>query len=113
MEEAVSLWIRRINKSGRHFWLIDTHPVLLLAVIPAFIFAAVAHPELLAKTTVIIMGSGIICLTVAKISLFRQGIWISWGPRYMTKLNALLYKTGYALLGSAVVLMLLVRTVMR
>ncbi len=75
--EAMSLWIRHRNKSGRHLWLIDTHPVLLLFVIAALMIAAVRYAELFAKTTLVIMGSGLICLTVAKVSLFRRGIWIS------------------------------------
>ena len=109
----MSLWIRHRDKSGRHFWLIDTHPVLLLVAIPVIMIAAVTLPELLWKTTMIIAGSGIICLAVAKISLFRQGIWNSWGRRYMTKRNALIYKAGYTLLGSGAVLMLLARSMMR
>jgi hypothetical protein len=107
----MSLWIRHRSKSGRHFWLIDTHPVLLLAAIAAFMIAAVTHPELFAKTTMIITGSGIICFAAAKISLFRRGILLSCGPRYMTRQNTLLYKTGYALLGSGAVLMLLARSI--
>jgi len=109
----MSLWIRHTNKSGKHFWLIDTHPVLLLGVIPALIIALVTHPELLSKTIVITTGSGIICLAAAKISLFRQGIWTSWGPRYMTRPNALLYKIGYALLGSAASMILLVHSLVK
>ena len=109
----MSLWIRHRDKSGKHLWLIDTHPVLLLVVLPVFMIAAIMYPELLAKMTVIITGSGIICLAVAKISLFKQGIWISWGPRSMTRRNALFYKTGYALLCSGAALMLLVRSILR
>jgi hypothetical protein len=108
----MSLWIRHRENSGRHFWLIDTHPVLLLVVIPVFMIAAIIYPELLAMTTLIIAGSGMICLAVAKIPLFRQGIWISWGLRYMSRRNALLYKTGYALFGSGAALTLLVRSMM-
>ena len=109
----MSLWIRHRDKSGKHFWLIDTHPVLLLIVIPVSMIAAVTYPGLLAKTMIIIAGCGITCLAAAKISLFRQGILISWGPRFMTRRNALLYKTGYALLGSGAAMMLLVRSMMR
>ncbi len=109
----MSMWIRHGDKSGRHFWLIDTHPVLLLVAIPVIMIAAVAFPELLWKMTMIIAGSGMICLAVAKISLFRQGIWISCGPRYMSRRNALLYKTGYALFGSGAALTLLVRSMIR
>lgn len=109
----MSLWIRHRDKSGKHLWLIDTHPVLLLAVIPIFMIAAVMYPELLAKTMMIIAGSGIICLAFAKISLFRQGIWISWGPRYMTRRNGLLYRTGYILFGSGAAIMLLALSMMK
>ena len=109
----MSLWIRHRDKSGKHFWLIDTHPVLLLVAIPVIMIATVTFPELLGKTTMIIAGSGIICLAAAKISLFRQGIWISWGPRYMTKRNALFYKAGYRLLGTGAVLLLLTQSMMR
>jgi hypothetical protein len=41
----MSLLIPRRNKSGRHLWLIETHPVLLLAVIAAFMIAAVRYAE--------------------------------------------------------------------
>jgi hypothetical protein len=109
----MSLWIWHRDKSGRHLWLIDTHPVLLLVAIPVIMIAAVTFPELLRKTTMIIAGSGTICLAVAKISLFRQGIWSSWGSRYMTMRNALIYSLGYTLLGIGAVLMLLMRSMMR
>jgi hypothetical protein len=109
----MSLSIRHRDKFGRHCWLIDIHPLLLLFVIPVFMVAPLVYPELFTKTTMIIAGSGIICFAVGKVSLFRQGIWISWGPRYMTRRNVLLYKTGYALLGSGAALMLLVQGMMR
>ena len=42
--------------------------------------------------------AGFMCLVVAKLSLFRRGTWVSWGPRLLSARNASLYKAAYALI---------------
>jgi len=48
---------------------------------------------------------GIVCLILAKVSLFRRGIWISFGPALM-KDKARLYKIAYSLMGIGLLLFL-------
>jgi len=57
-------------------------------------------------TTALLLG-GLACLTVAKASLYRQGIWISFGPGRMTRGYANLYKAAYLLMGVGVLATLL------
>jgi hypothetical protein len=105
---SISLSIGRRDKIGkRHLWLIDTDPVLLLVLWSVGLLIVISHPKLSVKASLMIMTIAVICLAVAKVSLFRRGIWISWGAGDMTKQNARLYWTGYALMGSGLVLYLL------
>jgi uncharacterized membrane protein YfhO len=108
----MSLWIRRRDKSGkRHWWLIDTHPLLLVALWLISLVTVISYPKLSVKASLMIITIGAISLAVAKVSRFRQGIWISWGAGGMTQRNVKLYWTGYALMGGGLVLYLLARLV--
>lgn len=44
-------------------------------------------------------SAGFACLLAAKISLFRRGVWFSWGTSQMTQPWSLIYKVGYVLIG--------------
>ena len=52
-------------------------------------------------------GAGLSLLLTAKISLFRQGIWISVGPSQMRRRNRRLYRAAYVLLVTGALLNLL------
>ncbi len=58
-------------------------------------------------------AAGLCLLLASKISLFRQGIWISLGPSQMCPSNRRRYKAAYVLLvtGAVLNLMLLFSTV--
>ena len=53
-----------------------------------------------------LLWSGFSCILMAKLSLFRGGIWNSWGTRQMTVRWARLYKLGYALIVLGIVLII-------
>jgi hypothetical protein len=54
-----------------------------------------------------LLWSGFACILAAKLSLFRRGIWNSWGTSQMTVWWVWLYKLGYGLIGLAIILILI------
>lgn len=112
----MSWWALRTDKMGRrHLWLIDSPPLLIpmlfglfVGLIFPLIASTVRNPMPFAIGAVGIMLLGYACLVVAKVSLFRRAIWVSWGPRRMSRNHARLYRTAYALMVSGGTLLLLI-----
>lgn len=100
----MSWWIQRKGSDGKqHMWAIDIDPlalVLLIAFLAAFAGPTIIRNPLSSFTIFAssIITIGLVFLTISKISLYRQGVWCSWGTRLMTKGNARLYFIGYALI---------------
>jgi hypothetical protein len=96
----MSLWISRKTKTGKRWlWLIDLPLLPLLAITAAFLevfLQFVIHHPLPAALGCLILGYS--TLLLAKLSLFRRGIWISWGSRLMSTTCASLYRAGYGLI---------------
>src|SRR3989442_15887942 len=65
------------------------------------------RPTRAAVGALALMVVGLCCLTLAKSSLWRQGIWTSWGSGRMTKGYAILYKCGWVGIGTGGLLLLL------
>jgi len=104
----MSFWWYTLGKRGkRHLWLVDTDPMLV--VMGLVMTAAIIGTNLLSHPSIpfVLAASGLACLTLSKISLFRRGIWLSFGPGLMSKGYATLYKVAYVLIGMGVLLMLL------
>ncbi len=107
----MSWWIYGRDKRGRpSIWQIDFDPLLIIIVLGLLV--GLVGPRLRRPQDVFSMGSiglliaGVACLAVAKSSLWRRGIWVSWGPKDMTEGYARLYKLGGAgiVLGSLLLL---------
>src|SRR6266704_2746913 len=85
----------------------------LMMLILMGLLVALVVPNILLRPTRATVGAialivaGLGCLAIAKTSLWRQGIWTSWGSGRMTKGYAILYKWGWVGIGSGVVLLLL------
>jgi len=62
---------------------------------------------------VLLLLGGLACLTVPKVSLYRRGIWLSFGSGLMSRGYASLYKVAYVLMGVGVLLMLLLLSALR
>jgi hypothetical protein len=108
----MSLWFfRRAKKGERLVWLIDVPLLPTLALVGATVGVLLSmvcqYPMATAIGSVGMMLIGYACLVSAKISLFRRGIWISWGPRLMSVGCARLYRAGYGLIGFGGALLLL------
>jgi len=77
----------------------------LLAMPILGLFFALALPRWLpdpvniAKDGAVVLTVGFLCLLAAKFSLFRRGIWMSWGPGHMPVGWSRLYKFAYVLMG--------------
>jgi hypothetical protein len=114
----MSFWLYTRDKGGkRHLCQIDTEPFAVMSVLA---FAAVVvgmglilYPALTGWLSVVLLLSGLACLTVSKVSLYRQGIWLSFGPGRMSSGYASLYKVAYILMGLGVLLMALMLSAMR
>src|SRR5262249_11666791 len=90
---------------------ICVEPMMLLITMGLLVGLVV--PNILLRPTrgaiaaVVCMVAGIACLAIAKASLWRQGIWTSWGSRRMTNGYAVLYKWAWAGIGTGIFLLLL------
>ena len=101
----MSWWVQRKGKDGRyHQWAIDIDPLLLVTVMG--VIASILGPAILrdpASALLVLVSipfvAGFLCLLVAKVSLYRRGIWWSWGPSQMSKAVRRLYIVAYCLLG--------------
>jgi hypothetical protein len=107
----MSFWWHKRDKAGRrHLWQIDYDPMIIMLVIG--MLAALIAPTLFRNPSIIIfspfvfLSIGLFCLIISKISLYRKGIWFSFGPGVMSKGYAKLYKVGYLLLGVGALLLL-------
>lgn len=92
-------------------WQVDVAIPFLAMLLLAFL-AAFAGPNLYRNPSIIlwvpfiIQAGGVVLLFISKLSLYRKGIYGSFGPGQMTKKYATLYKAGYVLIGLGVLLLL-------
>jgi len=107
----MSFWIYNKDKSGRTIlWQIDIAIPLLMMMLAALL--AVVGPNLFQNPSIVLWvpfvfsGAGFILLFISKLSLYRKGIYNTFGPGHMTKTYATLYKVGYVLIGLGVLLLL-------
>ena len=110
----MSLWLMRRGKSGtRYVWIVDIPclPFLFLAMfaihIPVLLVIWTSREPVTAGLLAAgLMLAGLGCLAAAKASLFRRGVWRSWGPALMGRGWAQLYRAGYGLMlaGAALVI---------
>ena len=82
---------------------------LMFVIVPfvaLFAPALIRNPQsfLVAIALWLLIG-GFLCLSVTKISLFRRGLWISWGTQMMTRGYARLYRAAYLLLAVGLLLL--------
>ncbi len=114
----MSWWMYRRDADGRFVvWQIDVDLMIIVFVLGLLVTFVVPRwmrgPTAIASDAGVLLLAGLSCLTASKISLFRRGVWGSWGPRLMTKLWARLYKIGYGLIFGGVFLLLLAHRVAR
>ena len=110
----MSFWLYgRTRRGKRYLWQIDTDPLGVLIAI-GFVAVVIAlnvihYPWI----PLVLLAAGLACLIVSNISLYRQGIWLSFGPGLMSKGYATLYKAALVLLGVDTLLMLLLLSALR
>ncbi len=97
----MSWWIRRKDKEGKqHLWAIDVDPIMVLIIFSLLMVFIIPNAH---GASSLFMFAGFICLLFAKVSLFRRGVFISWGPSRMTRGYAILYRIGYILIIGGIV----------
>jgi hypothetical protein len=106
----MSFWIHTKDRNGRPTTvLVDLPPIGMLVAVVACLVTQVGffyynEPTRLGWHSMGTMAVGVMALVLAKASLFRQGIWRSWGPGRMTRPFRALYVIAYALMGVGVFL---------
>lgn len=101
----MSFWIYKKDKKGKTS--IYTVPFLPLEFIMLFIglLAVLIVPRYFCNSTQLGIDSlalaifGFALLFISKITLFRKGIWNSWGTKLMSKPFKYVYWCGYILIG--------------
>jgi len=92
-------------------WRVCVDPMMMLITLALLVGLVVPNillrPTRTAVGALVLMVAGVACLVIAKTSLWRQGIWTSWGSRRMTKRYAILYKWAWAGIGMGLLLLLL------
>jgi hypothetical protein len=108
----MSLWLYKRDKSGKKFlWQIDFEPLSVIMVL-GFLIALIG-PSIFRNPTILIyfpyalVTIGLACLIISKVSLYKKGIWFSFGPALMSKGYAKLYKIAYVLMGLGTLILLL------
>ncbi len=89
--------------------LIMSFGPLVAALAIAAVLTIRSEPLASAWACLALWAAGLMLLFVAKLSLFRRGVWISWGPGRMPSSLRRVYFAGYALIaaGAAVCLILI------
>ncbi|HEY6199386.1 MAG TPA: hypothetical protein VI231_12300 [Candidatus Binatia bacterium] len=105
----MSWWIYKKDKDGKVYLIsADVAPAILPAMTILGLLAAMLFPFLLQSGPLgmiqLLLWGGFLCLLAAKVSLFRRGIWFSWGTGQMTRQWARVYKIGYVLMGVGAVM---------
>ena len=114
----MSIWIYGKNKDGKNTVTSISIPYELIIVLIGLIVSLIA-PSIFSKDTHAItkeslyfMGIGFILFSIAKLSLFQKGVWISWGMHMMSLPFKLLYVFGYILMGiGAMIAIILYKTI--
>ena len=111
----MSFWVYKKDKTGKTIlWQIDIEPMILMVVIG--LLAAMIGPRLFQDPSIILMlpfalfGTGFVCLIISKLSLYKKGIWFSFGLKHMSKGYATLYKVAYAFfaIGGLILLLMII-----
>lgn len=114
----MSVWWHKRDKSRKKVvWQIDYDPMMFMLIIG--LFAAIVGPRLFSSPRFIVifpfmlMLTGLICLIISKISLYKRGIWHSFGTKNMSPGYAALYQAAYILLIAGVTMLVLLLTAIR
>lgn len=99
----MSFWIYRKNKEGKREVYSVTIPFELLMIAfgllaAIFIPRYIINPGHALKDSFLIVVVGFVLFAISKVSLYRKGIWNSWGARLMDKPYRFLYRFGYLLM---------------
>jgi hypothetical protein len=101
----MSWWIERTEADGTRTITAIDYSLLHVIFLGGFLATVLLFNQWLAWIPV---GLGFLLFLGAKLSLFRRGIWVSWGSSPMAPGARRLYLTGYRLMiGEAAVLVLL------
>ena len=105
----MSFWIYRKDKSGKKsLYSIDFpyESLIILIILLCGLFASryIYDKTKFAYDSIGLLIVGFVFLLIAKISLFRKGIWNSWGSSLMSTPFKYLYWTGYILMILGIVL---------
>ncbi len=103
----MSLWVERPREG--EIQSIHVEPMTL--VLALGLIVSLYAPRLLSGPVTIVRDGmaittfGFGCLVFAKVSLFRRGVWFSWGPAEMGARSRWVYRAGYVmmLLGIAMI----------
>jgi hypothetical protein len=89
-------------------------PILLLAATLATLFASAAHgdPTLL-WAALLLACVGVVLLFTARLSLYRQGNYFSFGPRLLSPGHKRLYWISYAFIATSILIMALLLILLR
>jgi len=95
------------NKKEKLTW-IDIEPMIAIIIIGLMV--AMIGPNNLRKIMLILPFAlsiiGLVFLIISKVSLFRQGIWFSFGSKFMTRGYSRIYKLSYILIAIGVLCLL-------
>jgi type IV secretory pathway VirB3-like protein len=89
----------------------------MVAIVAFALLAALAQAKqgdpFLVRMALILAVVGLILLFFAKLSLYRQGKFFTFGPKAMSRTSRRVYWTAYAVIGLSVVLMMTLLAVLK
>ncbi len=100
-----SLICKKKEESKYRLIDIETMGLTIIMILLLILILSLGSVVLLLPFALSIVG--LILLIISKVSLFRRGIWFSFGPKLMTRGYARLYKLAYVLIGTGVFFLLM------
>jgi hypothetical protein len=104
----MSFWIYQKEKNGKTSVYSVSIPFLESIIIVMALIAAILAPGYMCNSTqfgidsMYLSAVGFLLVLISKITLFKRGIWNSWGSKQMTTPFKSVYLSGYTLIGLGV-----------
>jgi hypothetical protein len=105
-----------IPRDWRFFFFLHFAPFLVffIAATLATVFMSAAHGDPALLWAALVLGCvGLALLFMARLPLYRQGNYFSFGPRLLSPGHKKLYWISYGLIGTSILIMVLLAVVLQ
>lgn len=89
-----------VEQAVRATWAGGPMFLFMLVLLPFLVLGRIvaAAPRMFIFASLGLMIAGFVMFSIARVSLYRQGHWLTFGSSLMTPRNRMLYRWGYRLM---------------